>query len=108
MAEFKVIISPKGENDLDEIYRYIAISDGEEQAERIQERLMGDILSLGKLPLRGKCPTEILTLGIADYREIQCQPWRILYYVSGKTVGVVAVLDGRRNMEELLQRRLLQ
>jgi toxin ParE1/3/4 len=108
MPEFEVVVAPKAEEDLAEIYRYIALFDGEGQAELIQEHLMADILSLAKLPKRGKCPLEMLKLGIDDYREIQCAPWRIFCYISGNSVGVIAVLDGRRDVDELLRYRLLQ
>jgi plasmid stabilization system protein ParE len=50
----------------------------------------------------------MLALGITDYREVQCAPWRIFYYIGGNRVGIVAVLDGRRNVGVLLQQRLLQ
>ena len=108
MPKFDVRIAAKAEEDLAGIYRYIALSDGEEQAERIQERLISDILALENLPLRGKVPPEMLKLGIADYREVQSVPWRIFYYISGNAVGVLAVLDGRRNIGEFLRKRLLQ
>jgi len=108
MSKFEVMIAKKAEEDLAGLYRYIALSDGTEQAERIQERLMQTIRQLESLPARGKIPPEMLKLGIDEYREIQSAPWRIFYYVNGNTAGVVAVLDGRRNVEELLQKRLLQ
>ncbi len=108
MTKFEVLISPKAEEDLDDIYRHIALSDGEERAERIQERLIRDTLELERLPMRGRISPEILKIDIVDYREAQSPPWRIFYYLNGHTVGVVAVLDGRRNVEELLRKRLLQ
>jgi len=108
MDKFKVIISEDAEKDLDAIYDFIALADGVEQAARIQDRLMKEILALEKLPARGKCPPEMPALGIVEYREIQCPPWRIFYYINQACVGVVVVLDGRRNMSVLLQRRLLQ
>ena len=108
MDKFEVLISEEAEKDLDGIYGFIALADGVEQAARIQDKLMDEILALEKLPARGKCPPEMLALGITDYREIQCPPWRIFYYINQNRVGVVAVLDGRRNMSVLLQQRLLQ
>lgn len=108
MAKFEVIVSEEAEKDLEALYDFIALADGAEQAASIQDRLMGEILALEKLPARGKCPPEMLTLGITDYHEVQCAPWRIFYYISGQRVGVVAVLDGRRNVGVLLQQRLLQ
>lgn len=108
MAEFEVIVSEEAEKDLSDIYEFITRADGVEQAVRIQERLIEEILSLATLPARGKCPPEMLTLGITEYREVQCFPWHILYYISGKRVGIVAVLDSRRNVGMVLQQRLLQ
>lgn len=108
MAKYEVVVSDEAENDLDAIYDFIALADGVEQAVRIQDRLMNEISSLETLPGRGKCPPEMLTLGITDYHEVQSAPWRIFYYISQERVGVVAVLDGRRNVGVLLQQRLLQ
>jgi len=108
MDKFKVIISEDAEKDLDAIYAFIALADGVEQAARIQDRLMEEILALEKLPARGKCPPEMQDLGILEYREIQCPPWRIFYHINQARVAVTAVLDGRRNMSVLLQQRLLQ
>ena len=108
MNKFEVMISEDAERDLAVIYDFIALADGVELAMRIQDKLMDEIHALEKLPSRGKCPPEMLSLGIADYREIQCPPWRIFYYINQDRVGVVAVLDGRRNISVLLQQRLLQ
>ena len=108
MGKFEVIIAEDAENDLNTIYDCIALADGAEQAARIQDKLMDEILALEKLPARGKCPPEMLSLGITEYREAQCPPWRIFYYINQDRIGVVAVLDGRRNVNLLLQQRLLQ
>ncbi|MDL2210299.1 type II toxin-antitoxin system RelE/ParE family toxin [Desulfovibrio sp. OttesenSCG-928-O18] len=108
MAKYEVIVSEEAEKDLDAIYDVIVLADGAEQATLIQDRLMEEILALQTLPERWKCPEEMRILGINEYREAQCPPWRIFYYISGNRVGVAAVLDGRRNVGVLLQQRLLQ
>ncbi len=108
MATFEVVVSKEAEEDLDSIYRYIVRSDGVTQANAVEDRLIEGILSLEKIPARGKCPPEMLNLGVTNYREIQVLPWRIFYDIEQNKVGVVAVIDGRRNVAELLQRRLFQ
>ena len=108
MDKFEVIVSEDAETDLDALYDFIARADGVEQATLVQDKLMGEILALETFPMRWKCPEEMLALGIGDYREAQCPPWRNLYYVNQNVVGVVAVLDGRRNVSVLLQQRLLR
>jgi Plasmid stabilization system protein len=108
MAKFEVFVAEEAEKDLDAIYDFIALADGVEQATLIQDRLMQEILALETLPERWKHPKEMLALGINDYREAQCPPWRIFYYINQNSVGVVAVLDARRNVNVILQQRLLQ
>ncbi|HDR16533.1 MAG TPA: hypothetical protein ENN79_13840, partial [Desulfobacteraceae bacterium] len=52
-------------------------------------------------------PKELLALGIREYREIFFKPYRIIYRVMDKNVYVLLIADGRRDMQTLLQRRLL-
>ena len=46
-------------------------------------------------------------LGILEYREIFFKPYRIIYRVMDKNVYVLLIADGRRDMQTLLQKRLL-
>jgi toxin ParE1/3/4 len=62
---------------------------------------------LSKFPERGAHPKELLALGILEYREIFFKPYRIIYRVVDKNVYVLLIADGRRDMQTLLQRRLL-
>jgi toxin ParE1/3/4 len=43
-----------------------------------------------------------------EYREISFKPYRIIYRVMAENVYVLVIADGRRDMQALLQRRLLQ
>lgn len=65
------------------------------------------IAALKRYPQRGRHPTELLALGIRDYRETFFKPYRIVYTVEGKRVYVSLIADGRRDMQSLLARRLL-
>jgi len=65
------------------------------------------IAALKRYPQRGRHPTELLALGIRDYRETFFKPYRIVYFVEGKRVYVSLIADGRRDMQALLARRLL-
>lgn len=52
-------------------------------------------------------PQKLSSLGVREYREVFFKPYRIVYRVSKQTVYVYLIADGRRNMEVLLNRRLL-
>jgi toxin ParE1/3/4 len=62
---------------------------------------------LSEFPERGVYPKELLAMGIREYREIFFKPYRIICRVMNKNVYVLLVVDGRRDMQSLLQRRLL-
>jgi Plasmid stabilization system protein len=106
-VQYEVLLFEKAEKDLVSIYEYVLQEDGFRQAEAVEKRLLEALVSLGELPNRGKHPPEMTKLGISDYRELQVSPWRIFYYVIHDAVGVVAILDGRRDVKELLQKRVL-
>lgn len=63
--------------------------------------------SLSEYPERGNYPTELLDIGIREYREIFSRPYRIIYRAMKNNVYVLLIADGRRDMQTLLQRRLL-
>jgi toxin ParE1/3/4 len=63
--------------------------------------------TLSEFPDRGDYPKELVSLGIREYREIFFKPYRIIYRVIDKNVYVLLIVDGRRDMQTLLQRRLL-
>ena len=46
--------------------------------------------------------------GILTYRELIERPWRILYRVEANTVYVLALIDARRNVEDILLDRFVR
>ena len=60
-----------------------------------------------KSPERGAYPKELVLLGIREYREVFFKPYRIIYRILDKNVYVLLIVDGRRDLQLLLQRRLL-
>jgi plasmid stabilization system protein ParE len=51
---------------------------------------------------------ELGRLHIQQYRELVSPPHRIIYRVHGSRVLVLAVLDARRSLEDLLLDRLIR
>ncbi|MDR2489426.1 MAG: type II toxin-antitoxin system RelE/ParE family toxin [Desulfovibrio sp.] len=102
----KVHVAPEADTDIAAIFEYLLGAEGLEVAERLVEELDAAVQSLNTLPERGKYPPELLSAGITLFRELQCYPWRIFYRVVDGDVWIVAVLDGRRNIAQLLPERL--
>ena len=106
--KFKVNVIKSAEEDLLEIYKYIYFSDCEENADKIFSKLAEKITSLQEFPNRGHIPQELKLLGIEDFLEINYKPFRIIYQIIGKMVFVHSVLDGRRDIQKLLEERLMR
>lgn len=105
---FLVRLADGAVQDLDGILHYLDQHVGSRHAGRLLDRLESTFESLAEFPLRGRCPMELADLGILDYREVLVRPYRVIYQVSGESVVVLVIADGRRDMQTLLQRRLLQ
>lgn len=106
--KYKVDFLPASEEDLFGIYKFVRLNDSKSEAVKLFNKLFEKCLTLKNYPERGHCPPEMQLLEIYDYLEIHYKPYRIIYQVIGKQVFVHCILDGRRDMQKLLQERLLR
>ena len=103
----EVLLTSDAARDLEELFEYIDVHDAVQKANYLLEQIENAFHSLSEFPERGSYPKELLVLGIREYREIFFKPYRISYRVMDKKVYVLLITDGRRDMQTLLQRRLL-
>lgn len=106
--KYKVSLVTDAEEDIFEIYRYMAVTESVDKAESIFNALQKACTGLSKFPNRGHYPPELERIGVCEYREIHCPPFRIIYQVIQSDVHIHCVLDGRREITELLEKRLLR
>ncbi|GGI88208.1 plasmid stabilization protein [Polymorphobacter multimanifer] len=107
MADFDVRLTRGADIDLEALYHYLKDNRSNEQADMLLDRLIGAIETLETFPLRGPLPKELDALGIREFRQILVEPYRLIYRVGDKRVFVMVIADGRRDMQGLLERRLL-
>ena len=93
--------------DLDDLYDYIAKHDTSQKADYVLDRIEEAFSGLSEFPERGVWLQELAELGIREYRENFFKPYRIIYRIIEQNVYVLLIADGRRDMQTLLQRRLL-
>jgi toxin ParE1/3/4 len=105
--KFTVHLTADAERDLADLFDFIAANDAPAKAGHVLDKIAGMLDGLAAFPERGAFPKELAALGIREYREVFFKPYRILYRVSGKSVYVYLIADGRRDMRQLLERRLL-
>ncbi len=104
---FAVFLTDDAARDLDELFDYIAVHDAPKKADHVLEQIEKAFSRLSEFPEQGAYPKELLALGLREYREVFFKPYRIIYRVMDKIVCVLLIADGRRDMQSLLQRRLL-
>jgi len=105
---YNVYIIADAEEDIFSIYKYVATNDSIQKAEILLGNIEEKISNLSELANRGHIPPELEQIGIYEYREIHFKPYRIIYQIIESDIYVHCVLDGRRDLEDLLQERLLR
>ena len=105
---YKLLIDSLAKKDIVDIYNYVAEFDSIENAKKLLTNLEATYLKLENLPTRGHIPPELRNTGIRRYREIHFKPYRIIYEIIDNIVYVHCILEGRRNMQEILANRLLR
>jgi len=90
----RVVWSPEAEQDLIEIWAYLA----REASPRVADRQLRSIDracdGLSERPLTGRIRSELL----AGVRSIPVRPYALFYRVTATTVEVVRVLHGSRDI----------
>ena len=103
---FDVLLTEHAERDLDELYGHIAEHDTPGNAAYVLDRIEKTLESLSTFPERGSHPKELLALGIREYRQTFFKPYRLIYRIVEQRVYVYLIVDGRRDVQALLARRL--
>jgi len=104
---FSIFLTDSATKDIEEIIYYIAGNDSSEKANHVLNKIEEVLLSIKEMPHRGSYPKELASLGLKEYREVYFKPYRIIYRIFGSKIFVYLVVDGRRDMQSLLSRRLL-
>jgi len=105
--EYFVNMTKMAENDLIEIVDFIA-QERPQTAKKVMERIRAKVYSLDHFPERGGYVPELLARNIKTYRQLIELPWKIIYRVDGKTVNILAIVDSRRNLQDILIKKLLK
>ena len=103
--KYEVLWSNTAEIDLKNIIEYIA-EDSPSNAFKILKNIKQKVSNLYTFPEKGRIVPELRDQEIMQYRELIVPPWRILYRISEESVYILSVLDSRRNIEDILLKRL--
>lgn len=102
-----VLWTKTAERDLRVILEYISFNN-DEKAREVYQLLQTQAASLGEFSNRGRIVPELDFFGVRQYRELVIPPWRVVYKTASDHVLVLAVIDGRRNITDILLNRFVR
>ena len=102
-----VLWTNTAEEDLREIIEYIR-EDSPQTAIQILNGIVKEVSKLNLFPNRGRIIPELSKNNIMRYRELTMSPWRIFYKPEGNKIYIMAVIDVRKNIEDILLHRALR
>lgn len=103
----KIQWTETAKKDLNDIIDYIA-NDEIEIAMKQYLRIKGSAEKLISFPEQGRVIPELLNEQIYKFRELIITPWRLMYKLENDIIYILAVIDGRRNIEDILMKRQLR
>jgi toxin ParE1/3/4 len=106
--KYRVHVVRDAEEDMLDIWKYVVLSGSPGNAEELLDEFERAITSLENMPERGHIPPELRRVNVHAYREIHVKVYRIIYQITGADIFVHCILDGRRDIQDLLQERLLR
>lgn len=106
--KYKVFVDPQAKLVLKEIFNYVALNDSIQSANRLLDAVEKTCYKLEKYLELGHIPPELRQTGIKKYLEIHYKPYRIIYEIEGNSIYIHTVIDGRRNIQEILSNRFFR
>jgi len=106
MAKSELIWTEFAYIDFDVILEYIS-QDNPQNVAKIYRKIMDKVNTLSGFSKVGRLVPELENLNITIFREVFETPWRIIYRTEAQKVYILAILDGRRDLEEVILKRLL-
>jgi toxin ParE1/3/4 len=105
--KYKIFWSKDAGEEFTEILSWYKYTVGKNSAEKIYAKISSQIRKLKDMPGIGKQVQSLKDIGINDYRQIAQEHWVIYYRVEGQSIYIVSVIDGRRNLEEILYKKII-
>ncbi len=102
--KYKIKITPKANDDLDEIYSYIAEElFNEQSAEDLMDKIETNVMRLGEFPLSGSLVKDNV-LKDKGYRKLIINNYIAFYIVDEieKRVVIMRILYGRQKYQEII------
>lgn len=97
-----IVWAASAAEDLREVIVWLLDRDAAGAARSLLADVDRKITRLEEFPESGRVVPELAREGITRYREVIVDAWRVLYTVTAENITVLAFIDSRRNIEDIL------
>jgi len=104
-TRYRVVVPPSVKNDLKGIVEY-HYEINRTYSKKLFDKIIQRIRELETFPEKGRIVPELRDHNIVDYKELIEEYFRIVYRVFDEEVLLISIIDGRRNVEEVLIQKL--
>jgi len=106
-SEYKILWTQSARDDLMDIAKYIA-RDNIDIALKKMTLIEEKVNSLRYFPMEGKNVPELEEYNEEEYKQIIVYPWRVIYSLKNDIVHILIVIDGRRDLQDILYKKLMK
>ena len=103
----EIIWSKDAGDELTEIISYIKYTTGKMSAEKIYTKIINRVKQISENPEGKRIAPLLREFGIHYIHQLNISPWILFYKVADKKMEIISIIDERRNLEEILYRKML-
>ena len=105
--KYEIIWSKDAGDELVEIISFIKNSTGKMTAEKIYAKIIKEVDKISENPEGRRIAPLLRELGINYIHQINISPWIVFYKAENKKMKIISIIDGRRNLEEILYKKMI-
>jgi len=107
----EIIWSKDAGDELVDIISYKKYNTGNITAKKINDKIMNEVERISENPegrRRASGFTPLLReFGINHIHQFNISPWIIYYKLENNKMEIISIIDGRRNLEEILYKKII-
>jgi len=103
----EIIWSKDAGDELAEIVSYIKHNTGKITAEKIYTKIIKEVDKISENPEGRRIAPILREFGINYIHQINISPWIIFYKTENTKMEIISIIDGRRNLEEILYKKII-
>ena len=103
----KIVWSEDAGDELADIISFIKYNTGKITAEKIYSKIMNEVNRVSENPAGRRLAPLLRGFGINNIHQLNINPWIVYYKVENNRMEIISIIDGRRNLEEILYKKIM-